>query len=271
MIVRAGSRLPLRSTANTGNVALRVPGAVIPRAIVEELGLPITATSANLQGLPGCNYAACVRDQIGNRIPLIVDGGPTGRSVATTIVDLSTDGPWRFFGKEPSRPTRLRSPCNADRSPMGPKMRTDCCPPDLAFRRQEWKGRRVLRMLAARRSLPPFWDGLSGYTGRFIFTPLMTRRVPPTQSPSLAQRNTMAALAGVARPLDQRSCFYREHLAPLVITLGGGGDPRDSEGGVGHDYLLAHGVPENQIIAETQSTTQKNPPRAWLPLPGRIT
>ena len=30
--------------------------------------------------------------------------------------------------------------------------------------------------------------------------------------------------------------------------------PRDSEGGVGHDYLLAHEVPENQIIAETQST-----------------
>jgi uncharacterized SAM-binding protein YcdF (DUF218 family) len=54
--------------------------------------------------------------------------------------------------------------------------------------------------------------------------------------------------------LDHALALYREHLAPLVITLGGGGDPRDSEGGVGHDYLLAHGVPENQIIAETQST-----------------
>jgi tRNA threonylcarbamoyl adenosine modification protein (Sua5/YciO/YrdC/YwlC family) len=104
LIVRAGSRLPLRSTANTGNVALRVPGAVIPRAIVEELGLPITATSANLQGLPECNYATCVRDQIGNRIPLIVDGGPTGRSVATTIVDLSTDGPWEIL-REGAIPT----------------------------------------------------------------------------------------------------------------------------------------------------------------------
>jgi uncharacterized SAM-binding protein YcdF (DUF218 family) len=55
--------------------------------------------------------------------------------------------------------------------------------------------------------------------------------------------------------LDHALALYREHLAPLVITLGGGGGgPRDSEGGVGHDYLLAHGVPENQIIAETQST-----------------
>jgi uncharacterized SAM-binding protein YcdF (DUF218 family) len=39
-----------------------------------------------------------------------------------------------------------------------------------------------------------------------------------------------------------------------MITLGGG-DPADrhSEGGVGHDYLLAHGVPEAAIIAETES------------------
>ena len=89
IIVRAGSRLPLRSTAGTGNVALRVPDAAIPRAVVKLFGLPITATSANLQGAPECTHAACVRDQIGDRIPLIVDGGPTGRSVATTIVDLS--------------------------------------------------------------------------------------------------------------------------------------------------------------------------------------
>ena len=95
IIVRAGSRLPLRSTAHTGNVALRVPDAAIPRAVVERFGLPITATSANLQGAPECVHAACVRDQIGDRVPLIIDGGPTGRSLHTTIVDLSL-GPGRW-------------------------------------------------------------------------------------------------------------------------------------------------------------------------------
>src|SRR6202007_1488131 len=89
LIVKASSRLPLRVTANTGNVALRIPDAVIPRAVANAFGLPITATSANLQGAPECAYAACVRDQIGGRIPVIVDGGPTGRSLPTTIVDLS--------------------------------------------------------------------------------------------------------------------------------------------------------------------------------------
>ena len=92
IIVKAGSRLPLRVTAHTGNVAIRVPEAAIPRAIVEQLGLPITATSANLSGFPECTHARCVRDQLGADIPLIVDGGPTARSLPTTIVDLSGGG-----------------------------------------------------------------------------------------------------------------------------------------------------------------------------------
>jgi uncharacterized SAM-binding protein YcdF (DUF218 family) len=55
--------------------------------------------------------------------------------------------------------------------------------------------------------------------------------------------------------LDHALALYEEKIAPLVITLGGG-DPADrhSEGGVGHDYLMAHGVPESAIIAETESS-----------------
>ena len=105
LIVRAGTKLPLRSTANTGNVALRIPDAPIARAVVERFGLPITATAANLQGASECTYAACVRDQIGDRIPLIIDGGPTGRSLPTTIVDLSLgDGRWEIL-REGAIPT----------------------------------------------------------------------------------------------------------------------------------------------------------------------
>jgi tRNA threonylcarbamoyl adenosine modification protein (Sua5/YciO/YrdC/YwlC family) len=105
LIVRAGGKLPLRSTANTGNVALRVPDCVIPRAVVEAFGLPITATSANLQYAPECTCAGCVRDQIGDRIPLIVDGGPTARSQHTTIVDLTSgDNEWQIM-REGAIPT----------------------------------------------------------------------------------------------------------------------------------------------------------------------
>ena len=81
--------LPLKVTANTGTVALRVPDAVIPVAIIREMGFPITATSANLLGSTECTTAECVRDQMGDRISMIVNGGPTQRDVPTTIVDLS--------------------------------------------------------------------------------------------------------------------------------------------------------------------------------------
>ena len=111
IIVKAGSRLPLRVTANTGNVALRVPDAAIARAVIARLGLPITATSANLHGFPECTYAQSVRDQLGDQIPLIVDGGTTGRTVATTIVDLTAGGNAWSILREGAIPTHEIALC----------------------------------------------------------------------------------------------------------------------------------------------------------------
>lgn len=105
IIVKAGGKLPLRVTAHTGNVALRVPEAAIPRAVVAKLGLPITATAANMSGLPECTHANCVQEQIGDQIPLIVDGGPTARTLPTTIVDLSGGGSSWMILREGAIPT----------------------------------------------------------------------------------------------------------------------------------------------------------------------
>ena len=55
--------------------------------------------------------------------------------------------------------------------------------------------------------------------------------------------------------LDHVVELYRQKIAPLIITLGGGSD-RDSgntEGGVGRDYLLANGVPFADIVVESHS------------------
>ncbi len=56
--------------------------------------------------------------------------------------------------------------------------------------------------------------------------------------------------------LDHVVTLYRKQIAPLIVTLGGGGDENSghTEGGVGRDYLLANGVPYDKIIAETAST-----------------
>lgn len=106
IIVQAASRLPLKVTANTGNVALRVPSAAIPIAVIQTAGIPITATSANLSGAVECTTAEQVRDQLQERISIIVDGGTSPRDVASTIVDLSSDnGDWRVI-REGAIPTQ---------------------------------------------------------------------------------------------------------------------------------------------------------------------
>ncbi len=91
VIVKASSRLPLKVTANTGHVALRVPNAAIPLAVVEAAQIPITATSANLSGESECTTANAVREQLENRISIIVDGGTSPREVASTIIDLTDE------------------------------------------------------------------------------------------------------------------------------------------------------------------------------------
>ncbi|MBV9608375.1 MAG: threonylcarbamoyl-AMP synthase [Acidobacteria bacterium] len=97
LIVRAASRLPLKVTANTGNVAIRVPAANIPIAVIKASGLPLTATSANVSGASECTTASGVREQLGKLIPVIVDGGPSPRSVPSTIVDLTDPDGWRVM------------------------------------------------------------------------------------------------------------------------------------------------------------------------------
>lgn len=55
--------------------------------------------------------------------------------------------------------------------------------------------------------------------------------------------------------LDHADELFRNGLAPIVITTGGAGaDPKFSEGGVGHDYLMRRGVPELALIAETTAS-----------------
>jgi uncharacterized SAM-binding protein YcdF (DUF218 family) len=55
--------------------------------------------------------------------------------------------------------------------------------------------------------------------------------------------------------LDHAFDLFRQGIAPVVITTGGAAaDPSFSEGGVGHDYLKHRGIPERNLIAETQGS-----------------
>lgn len=55
--------------------------------------------------------------------------------------------------------------------------------------------------------------------------------------------------------LDHAFDLFQKGIAPVVITTGGSAaDPDYSEGGVGRDYLMRRGIPERNLIAETQSS-----------------
>lgn len=55
--------------------------------------------------------------------------------------------------------------------------------------------------------------------------------------------------------LDHAFDLYEKGIAPIIITTGGAAsDPSFSEGGVGRDYLIRRGIPERNLIGETQGS-----------------
>jgi L-threonylcarbamoyladenylate synthase len=94
LVVEATHRLPLKVTGNTGRVALRWANSKIVTNLIDAVGGPITGTSANLSGHPSCSNAGQIVEQLGNRLPLILDAGDTGGILASTIVRLDGNE-WR--------------------------------------------------------------------------------------------------------------------------------------------------------------------------------
>ncbi len=93
LVLRKSSKVPYAVTAGLDTVALRVPDHPVPRAIVKELGAPITGTSANMSGRPGLTSAAALRGEFGDAIDFVLDGGDAPGGVASTIIDMSGNEP----------------------------------------------------------------------------------------------------------------------------------------------------------------------------------
>src|SRR6266849_1417119 len=74
------------ATAGLDTVAVRMPDHPVARALIEALGRPVVAPSANRSGHVSPTSAGHVAADLGGRIGLIVDGGPTSVGVESTIV-----------------------------------------------------------------------------------------------------------------------------------------------------------------------------------------
>jgi L-threonylcarbamoyladenylate synthase len=91
LLVDASTRIPLKVTAHTGQVALRWPKSPIVSALIDLVKGPITGTSGNISGQPACSTAVELLEQLGDRLPLILDAGETTGTLASTIVRLEGD------------------------------------------------------------------------------------------------------------------------------------------------------------------------------------
>jgi tRNA threonylcarbamoyl adenosine modification protein (Sua5/YciO/YrdC/YwlC family) len=75
-----------------GTVMLRMPLHPVALELLREVG-PMAVSSANRSGQPPATTASQARDQLGERVPVLLDGGPAGAAVPSTVVDLTADDP----------------------------------------------------------------------------------------------------------------------------------------------------------------------------------
>ena len=93
LVLPKAEGIPDIVTAGLATVAVRVPSHPVARALLEAAGTPLAAPSANLFGCLSPTTAAHVEEQLGNAIPLLLDGGACEVGVESTIVDLSGEAP----------------------------------------------------------------------------------------------------------------------------------------------------------------------------------
>lgn len=89
LILPKKETVPEIVTAGLPTVAIRLPGHPVTRKLLEQLGRPIAAPSANPFGYISPTTAQHVRDSFGDRLPWIIDGGPTPVGIESTILNCS--------------------------------------------------------------------------------------------------------------------------------------------------------------------------------------
>ncbi len=93
MVFPKADIIPYATSGGLDTVAVRMPSSPVANRLIALAGVPVAAPSANLSGRPSPTTAAHVRDDLDGRIDMIIDGGPVGIGVESTIVDVTQDVP----------------------------------------------------------------------------------------------------------------------------------------------------------------------------------
>jgi L-threonylcarbamoyladenylate synthase len=93
LVFEASAAVSTQLTAGTGKIGIRLPGHPVARALVAELKEPLTGTSANISGQPGCRRVCDLPDSIRSTVSMVLDSGPLDGGAGSTVVDISGDRP----------------------------------------------------------------------------------------------------------------------------------------------------------------------------------
>jgi len=93
LVLPKRSTVPATVTGGGPTVAVRVPAHPVAQALLRAVELPIAAPSANRSSQLSPTEAQHVLRDLGGRLPLILDGGPTPRGLESTVIDLSVPTP----------------------------------------------------------------------------------------------------------------------------------------------------------------------------------
>ncbi len=91
LVLRKQPCIPDLVTAGFDTVALRVPSHPVAQALLREVNLPIAAPSANPFGYVSPTTAMHVQELLGERIGIILDGGPCAVGVESTVCTLTEE------------------------------------------------------------------------------------------------------------------------------------------------------------------------------------
>ncbi|MDP9036951.1 MAG: L-threonylcarbamoyladenylate synthase [Myxococcota bacterium] len=91
LVVERARHVPSALTGGGSSVAVRAPSHAVARAVIEALGRPVAAPSANrFQGL-SATTAAHVTKSLGDAVDLVLDAGPCEGGIESTVVDTRGD------------------------------------------------------------------------------------------------------------------------------------------------------------------------------------
>ena len=89
VVLPAKPALPPALTGGTGTIGVRLPEHPVALALAKAFGNPLTATSANLSGQPGCSDIRKLAPEILRQCQLVLDSGVLAGGSGTTIVDAT--------------------------------------------------------------------------------------------------------------------------------------------------------------------------------------